>query len=78
MGRWTKEFQRNDMHEWDLTVTCERFDFGSEMFLLLIALLMYVLCQLSINNPIEAIYFAGKRRIRFSCQVITRVVICIN
>ena len=39
--------------------------FGSEMFLALIALLMYVLCQLSINNPIEAIYFAEKRRIRF-------------
>ena len=31
------------------------FDFGSEMFLALIALLMYVMCQLSINNPIEAI-----------------------
>ena len=45
------------------------------MFLALIALLMSVLCQLSINNPIEAIYFnfAVKRRIRsvirFSCQV---------
>ena len=26
----------------------------------------------------ETIYFAGKRRIRFSCQVILRVVICIN
>ena len=59
-------------------MTCERFDFGSEIFIALIALLMYVLCQLPINNPIEAIYFAGKRRIRFSCQVITRVVICIN
>ena len=59
-------------------MTCERFDFGSEMFLALIALLMYVMCQLSINDPMEAIYFAGKRRIRFSCQVITRVVICIN
>ena len=23
------------------------------------------MCQLSINNPVEAIYFAGKRRIRF-------------
>ena len=59
-------------------MTSERFDFGSEMFLALIALLMYVLCQLSVNSPMEAIYFAGKRRINFSCQVITRVVICIN
>ena len=63
---------------WAPAVTCERFDFGCEMFLALIALLMYVMCQLSINDPIEAIYFGGKRRIRFSCQVIKRVVICIN
>ena len=77
MGRWTKEFQRN-MYGWDLSLTYERFDFGSEVFLSLIALLMYVMCQLSINDPIEAIYFGGKRRIRFSCQVIKRVVICIN
>ena len=37
------------------TVTYVWFDFGSEMFLALIALLMYIMCQLSINNPIEAI-----------------------
>ena len=36
-------------------MTCVWYDFGSEMFLALIALLMYVMCQLSINNPIEAI-----------------------
>ena len=36
-------------------MTCVWFDFGSEVFLALIALLMYVMCQLSINNPIEAI-----------------------
>ena len=52
----------------DLTVNCARFDFSS----------WYVMCQLFINYVIEAIYFAGKRRIRFSCQVISRVVICIN
>ena len=28
------------------------------------------MCQLFINSPIEAIYFAGKRGIRFSLQVI--------
>ena len=28
------------------------------------------MCQLSINNPIEAIYFARKRHIRFSCQFV--------
>ena len=27
------------------------------------------MCHLSNNNPIEAIYFAGTRGIRFSCQV---------
>ena len=36
------------------------------------------MCQLSINNPIEAIYFAGKRRIRFSCQVILREITAAN
>ena len=46
MGRWTKEFQRNDMKEWDLTVTCEWFDFRSEMFLALIDLLM--VCNVSV------------------------------
>ena len=46
MGRWTKEFQRNDMKGWDLTVTCEWFDFRSEMFLALIDLLM--VCNVSV------------------------------
>ena len=36
------------------------------------------MCQLSINDPIEAINFGGKRRIRFSCQVKLGAVICIN
>ena len=31
------------------------------------------MCQLSINNSIEAIAFAGKCRIRFSSQVIYTV-----
>ena len=66
MGRWTKEF---DMHGWDLTVTCERFDFGSEMFLALIALFMYVLCQLSINNPIEAIILLENVELDFPAKL---------
>ena len=45
MGRWTKEFQRNDMKGWDLTV-CEWFHFRSEMFLALIDLLM--VCNVSV------------------------------
>ena len=46
MGGWEREFQRNDMHGGDLTVTCEWFDFGSEMVLALIALLM--VCNVSV------------------------------
>ena len=46
MGRWTKEFQRNDMKGWDLTVTCEWFDLRSDMFLALIDLLM--VCNVSV------------------------------
>ena len=38
-----------------------------------------VMCQLSLNNSIKVInYAAGEHRIRFSSQVISRVVICIN
>ena len=44
---WRWEDQRNDMHGWDLTVTCEWFDFGSEMFLALIALFM--VCNVSVS-----------------------------
>ena len=69
MGRWEREFQRNDMHGWDLTVTCEWFDFGSEMFLALIALLMYVMCQLSINNPIEAIILLENVELYFTAKL---------
>ena len=44
-GKMKKEFQRNDGHAWmddgrDLTMTCVWFDFGSVVFLALIALLM--------------------------------------
>ena len=36
------------------------------------------MCQLSINNPIEATYFARERHIRLSCQFILGVVILMH
>ena len=45
------------------------FDFGSEMFLALIALLMYVMCQLSINNPIEAIILLENVELDFPAKL---------
>ena len=51
------------------TVTCVWFDFGSKMFLALIALLMYVMCQLSINNPVEAIILLENVELDFPAKL---------